>query len=62
MAWSPILLGIRASSPSGMNMLTSPCHSEMLWWQPLADTPMKGLGMKHGNRPNSRPTWRHTWR
>ena len=23
---------------------------------------MKGLGMKQGNRPNSRPTCRHTWR
>ena len=42
------MLGIRGSSPSGRNMLTSSCHSEMLWWHPLADTPMNGLGMKHG--------------
>ena len=50
MAWRPTLLGILGSSPSGMNMLTSPCHSEMLWWQPLAETPMNGLGMKHGKQ------------
>ena len=62
MAWRPALLGMRGSSPSGRNMLTSSCHSEMLWWHPLAETPMNGLGMKQGNRPNSRPTCRHTWR
>ena len=28
----------------------------MLWWQPFADTPMNGLGMKHGNTLSSRPT------
>ena len=28
----------------------------MLWWQPFAETPMNGLGMKHGNAPSSRPT------
>ena len=43
-------------------MFTSSSHSEMLWWQPLAETPMNGLGMKQGKRPNSRPTCRHTWR
>ena len=30
-AWRPILPGTRGSSPSGMNMFSSPCHSEMLW-------------------------------
>ena len=45
-----------------MNLLSSPSHREMLWWQPLAETPMNGLGMKHGNACISRPTCLHTWR
>ena len=32
-----------------MNAFSSPRQSEMLWWQPLAETPMNGFGMKHGN-------------
>ena len=62
MACNPSLLGIRGLSPSGMNMFSSPCQSERLWWQPLADTPMNGLGMKHGNTPSSRPTCRQICR
>ena len=62
MACRPTLLGIRRSVPSGMNMFTSPCHNEMLWWQPLAETPMNGLGMKQGNSPDSRPTCRQILR
>ena len=61
-AWRPILPGIRGSSPSGMNMFSSPCHSEMLWWQPFAETPMNGFGMKHANASISRPTWRQICR
>ena len=45
-----------------MNTFSSPRHSEMLWWQPLADTPMNGLGMKHGNTFSSRPTCLQIWR
>ena len=45
-----------------MNAFSSPRQSEMLWWQPLAETPMNGFGMKHGNAFNSRPTWRQTCR
>ena len=47
---------------SGMNAFSSPFHREMLWWQPFAETPMKGLGMKHGNAPSSRPTCLQIWR
>jgi len=61
-AFSPSLLGSRGLSVSGRNMFSSPCHSEMLWWQPFADTPMNGLGMKHGNAPSSRPTCRQICR
>ena len=43
-------------------MFSSPCHSEMLWWQPFADTPMNGFGMKHANASISRPTWRQICR
>jgi hypothetical protein len=28
----------------------------MLWWQPFAETPMNGFGMKQGNTRSSRPT------
>ena len=45
-----------------MKAFVSPSHSEMLWWQPLADTPMNGLGMKHGNTFSSRPTCLQIWR
>ena len=45
-----------------MNVFSSPFQSEMLWWQPFAETPMNGFGMKHGNTLNSRPTCRQTWR
>ena len=45
-----------------MNAFSSPRQSEMLWWQPLAETPMNGFGMKHGNASSSRPTWRQTCR
>src|SRR5215475_7432107 len=45
--WMPILLGSRGSSESGMNRFSSPFQSEMLVWQPLADTPTNGFGMKH---------------
>ena len=67
MACMPIAPGICGSSPSGMNLFSppssgSPVHREMLWWQPLADTPMKGLGMKQGKAPNSRPTCLQIWR
>ena len=31
-----------------MNTFSSPRQSEMLWWQPLAETPMNGFGMKQG--------------
>src|SRR5665811_310416 len=34
----------------------------MLWWQPLADTPMKGLHMKQAMMPNSRATCAQIWR
>ena len=61
-AHSPIWPGICGSSPSGMNLFSSPSHSEMLWWQPFADTPMNGFGMKHANAPSSRPTCRQIWR
>ena len=50
------------SSVSGMNAFSSPRQSEMLWWQPLAETPMNGFGMKHGKAPSSRPTCLQTWR
>ena len=30
--------------------------------QPLADTPMKGLGMKQAITSNSRATWAQIWR
>ena len=54
---------MRWSSPAlGSKTFSSPRHSEMLWWQPFADTPMKGFGMKHGKARISRPTWRQTWR
>ena len=46
------LPGSRGLSVSGRNMFSSPCQSEMLWWQPLADTPMNGLGMKQGKAPS----------
>ena len=62
MAFMPIGPGNWGLSPSGMNLLSSPSHSEMLWWQPLADTPMNGLGMKQGKAPSSRPTCLHTCR
>ena len=63
MALRPMGPGICGLSPSGMNLLLpSASHSEMLWWQPLADTPMNGLGMKHGKAPSSRPTCLHTCR
>ncbi len=58
MAHRPICPGICGSSPSGANRFSSPSHSEMLWWQPFAETPMKGFGMKHAKAPSSRPTWR----
>jgi hypothetical protein len=59
----PIWPGMRwSSSGAGMNLLVSPSHNEMLWWQPLAETPMKGLGMKQGKACISRPTCLHTWR
>ncbi len=61
-ALSATLLGIRGLSVSGRNTFSSPCQSEMLWWQPLADTPMNGLGMKQGKAPISRPTCRQIWR
>ena len=55
-AQRPISLGRCTSSVSGMKTFSSPRQSEMLWWQPLAETPMKGFGMKHGKAPSSRPT------
>ena len=45
-----------------MKAFSSPSHSEMLWWQPFAETPMNGFGMKHGKAPSSRPTALQTWR
>ena len=48
-AQRPTWLGSRWSSVSGMNAFSSPRQSEMLWWQPFAETPMNGFGMKHGN-------------
>ena len=45
-----------------MNAFSSPRQSEMLWWQPFAETPMNGFGMKHGKAPSSRPTCRQTCR
>ncbi len=59
-AQRPIWLGFCLSFPRGMNAFRSPRQSEMLWWQPLAETPMNGFGMKHGNALSSRPTWRQT--
>jgi hypothetical protein len=56
------LAGTCGLSPSGMNMFSSPCHREMLWWHPFAETPMNGFGMKHANAPISRPTWRQICR
>ena len=62
-AYLPICEGMRRSSPSfGSNTFSSPRQSEMLWWQPFADTPMNGFGMKQGKAPSSRPTWRQTCR
>ena len=55
-AYRPIWLGLWASSVSGRKAFSSPFHSEMLWWQPFAETPMNGFGMKHGKAPSSRPT------
>src|SRR5215471_9176684 len=46
--FSPSLLGSLGLSVSGRNMFSPPCQSEMLWWQPFAETPMNGLGMKQG--------------
>ena len=37
-------------------------QSEMLVWQPLAETPMNGLDMKQAIRPNSRATCEQIWR
>ncbi len=55
-AYRPIWLGFCRSSVSGMKAFVSPSQSEMLWWQPFADTPMNGFGMKQGKAPSSRPT------
>ncbi len=61
-AQRPIWLGFCVSSVSGMKAFSSPFQREMLWWQPLAETPMNGFGMKHGKAPISRPTWRQICR
>ena len=59
----PICAACRGSCPPpASNTFSSPFQSEMLWWQPLAETPMNGFGMKHGKAPISRPTWLQTWR
>ena len=34
----------------------------MFVWQPFAETPMNGFGMKHGKTPSSRPTCFAIWR
>ena len=44
------------SLPSGFTSSSPPRHKEMLWWQPLAEMPMKGLHMKQAMMPNSRAT------
>ena len=46
----------------GSKAFSSPRQSEMLWWQPFAETPMNGFGMKQGNAPSSRPTALQIWR
>jgi hypothetical protein len=51
-----------ASLPSAFIVSLPLDHSEMLWWQPLADTPMNGLHMKQAMMPNSRATWPQIWR
>ena len=61
-ALRPIWLGFCTSSASGRKAFSSPSQSEMLWWQPFAETPMKGFGMKHGKAPSSRPTCLAIWR
>ena len=61
-AHRPTLLGFWRSSVSGMKTFSSPRQSEMLWWQPFAETPMNGFGMKHGNASSSRPTCLQIWR
>ena len=50
------------SLPSAFVSFLPPRHSEMLWWQPLAETPMKGLHMKQAMMPNSRATCAQIWR
>ena len=45
-----------------MKTFSSPRQMEMLWWQPFAETPMNGFGMKHGKAPSSRPTCLQIWR
>ena len=45
-----------------MNRFSSPFQIEMFVWHPLAETPMNGFGMKHGNTFSSRPTCLQIWR
>ena len=52
----------RSSLPERVDLSSPPDQSEMLVWQPLADTPMNGLDMKQAIRPNSRATWAQIWR
>ena len=40
-----------------LTLSSPPRQSERLWWQPEAETPMKGLVMKQAIRSNSRATW-----
>ena len=47
---------------SGFSSSSPPRHSEMLWWQPEADTPMNGFDRKQAMRLNSRATWAQIWR
>ena len=50
------------SSVSGRKRFSSSFQREMFVWQPFAETPMNGFGMKHGKAPSSRPTCFAIWR
>ena len=47
---------------SSLSWSSPPRQSDKLWWQPLAETPTKGLVMKQAMTLNSRATWAQIWR
>src|SRR5207244_4392723 len=67
--FSPPLRYVKLSSspgssgcPSLLTIVLPPRHSDRLWWQPEAETPMNGFVMKQAIRLNSRATWAQIWR